>query len=103
MKTSRGGRTCATFRLTCARGCARLSRPAAATPSNTDRCYQFFSCQAAAEMTLDAPCMAGCKTVMFRGTEQRPTHQHTGGVMVRLHKLFGVFEVDQRRPRRKGA
>ena len=45
---------------------------------------------------LDAASKGGCRTVSFRGTEQRrPSTNVTGGVMVRLHKLFGVLQVDR--------
>jgi len=45
---------------------------------------------------LDGLPMGGCRTRMFRGTEQkRPSTNVTGGVMVQLHKLFGVLQVDR--------
>jgi len=45
---------------------------------------------------LDALPMSGCRTRVFRGTEQkRPSTNVTGGVMVQLHKLFGVLQVDR--------
>jgi hypothetical protein len=47
----------------------------------------------------------GCRTETFRN-ERPATTKRTNAKevsMVRLHKWFCVFEVDRRRPRRKGA
>ena len=72
----------------CEGGSASAPRPVTDPSLNERGCYRKIW------HLLTQPSMRGCRTEMFRGTEQTEPRS-LGGVMVRLHKVFGVLQVDR--------